>query len=152
MPTIAIDDPYSEDIRALLGVHIAFNQAMTPATNYTLGVDALAHDSVSLFSYRDHGELLAIGALKQLDEDHGEIKSVHTAEAARGRGIGRALVEHVIAVSRKRGYRTLNLETAPRPAYRPAIALYLRLGFTYCGPFADYPPDNPGSVYMELAL
>ena len=65
-------------------------------------MDGLADPSVTFFSFRDGGELLGVAALKQLSSDHGEIKSMHTAETARRQGIGRRLVEHLLAVARER--------------------------------------------------
>jgi putative acetyltransferase len=76
---------------------------------------------------------------------------MHTAEGARRRGIGRALLAHLIAVARERGYRRLSLETGAQPAYAAARELYANAGFTPCGPFAGY-PDSPNSAYMTLAL
>jgi putative acetyltransferase len=95
--------------------------------------------------------LVAIGALKRLTDDHGEVKSMHTAEAARGRGIGAALLRHVIAVAEARGMTRLSLETGSWPYFAPARALYARHGFVECPPFGDYRLD-PMSVFMTLAL
>ena len=95
--------------------------------------------------------LVAIGALKRLTDDHGEVKSMHTAEAARGRGIGSALLRHVIAVAEARGMTRLSLETGSWPYFAPARALYARHGFVECPPFGDYRAD-PNSVFMTLAL
>jgi putative acetyltransferase len=76
---------------------------------------------------------------------------MHTVQAARGRGIGRLLVDHLIHVARERGYRAVSLETGSGPAFAPAHALYTSAGFRPCGPFADYPP-TPNSTYMTLSL
>ena len=149
---ISIDDPGAEDVRALLGRHLEFARATTlPDEVYALDVDALLDPLVTFFSYRADGELLGVAALKRLDEEHAEIKSMHTAEAARGRGIGRALVGHVIAVARERGYRRISLETGAGPAFAPARRLYAAAGFAACGAFGDYTP-SPNSAYMTLVL
>jgi putative acetyltransferase len=118
---------------------------------HALDVDGLCAPSVTFFSLRDGGELLGVAALKRLDDEHAEIKSMHTAEAARGRGVARRLVEHVLAVARERGFRRLSLETGSGPPFVPARRLYASAGFTPCGPFADY-PDSPHSAYMTLTL
>jgi putative acetyltransferase len=89
--------------------------------------------------------------LKQLDAEHAEIKSMHTAEAARGSGIGRALVDHLLAVARELGYRRVSLETGAGPAFAGARRLYARSSFTPCEPFGDYQP-SPNSVCMTLSL
>ena len=94
---------------------------------------------------------MGCGALKEIDAGHGEIKSMRTAEAHRGRGVARAMVAHIVDESRRRGYRRLSLETGAFAAFEPAQRLYASLGFQRCGPFADY-GDDPNSVFMTLAL
>jgi putative acetyltransferase len=149
---IAVDDPAAEDVRALLGRHLEFARATTlPEEVYALDVDALLDPAVTFFSYRIDGELLGVAALKRLDDEHAEIKSMHTAEAARGRGIGRALLDHLIGVAREQGYRRISLETGAGPAFAPARQLYASAGFGPSGPFADYRP-SPNSAYMTLVL
>jgi putative acetyltransferase len=149
---IETDDPRADDVRALLGRHLAYARATTlPHEVYALDVDALADPSVTFFSFRAGGELLGVAALKQLSADHAEIKSMHTAEAARGRGIGRRLAEHLLAVARERGYARVSLETGAGPAFAAARELYARVGFTPCPPFGDYEP-SPNSTCMTLAL
>ena len=95
--------------------------------------------------------LVGIGALRRLTADHGEVKSMHTPEAMRGRGAGSAMLRHIIAAARERGYARLSLETGSTPYFDAARALYRRHGFTECGPFAVYCPD-PNSVFMTLRL
>jgi putative acetyltransferase len=149
---IETDDPRADDVRELLGRHLAYARATTlPDEVYALDVDALAEPSVTFFSFRTGGELLGVAALKQLSAGHAEIKSMHTAEAARGQGIGRRLVEHLLAVARERGYERVSLETGAGPAFAPARELYARAGFAPCPPFGDYEP-SPNSTCMTLAL
>jgi putative acetyltransferase len=149
---IETDDPRADDVRELLGRHLAYAHATTlPHEVYALDVDALADPSVTFFSFRTGGELLGVAALKQLSAEHAELKSMHTAEAARGQGIGRRLVEHLLAVARERGYERVSLETGAGPAFAPARELYARAGFTPCPPFGDYTP-SPNSACMTLEL
>jgi putative acetyltransferase len=149
---IAPDDPRADDVRALLQRHLAHAHAHTlPEEVYALDVDALLDPAVTFFGYRADGELLGVAALKELDDRHAEIKSMHTAEEARGRGVGRALVDHLVAVARARGYRRLSLETGSGPAFAPARRLYAAARFTPCEPFGDYRP-SPNSAYMTLSL
>jgi putative acetyltransferase len=151
-PAIAIDDPRADDVRALLERHLTFARANTaPEDIYALEVDGLVEPSITFFSLRVEGRVLGVAALKHLDDEHGEIKSMHTAEEARGLGVGRALVDHILAVARERGLRRLSLETGSGPAFEPARALYASAGFTPCGPFADY-PDSPTSAFMTRSL
>ena len=149
---ISTDDPRADDVRELLERHLAYaNANSAPEDVHALDVDALRDPSVTFVSFRVDGELLGVAALKRLDGLHAEIKSMHTVEAARGQGIGRAMVDHLIAVARERGYRTLSLETGAGTAFAPARGLYARAGFTPCGPFADY-RASPESAYMTLSL
>ncbi len=154
MPTVEIDvdDPNAEDVRELLRRHLEFAQANTPPEDiHALDVDQFAGPAITLYGYRRDGELLAIGALKQLNGRHAELKSMHTAAEARGRGIGRAMVEHLIGVARDHGFSRVSLETGSTPAFAPARSLYAQAGFTPCGPFGDYPADR-GNTFMTLAL
>ncbi len=95
--------------------------------------------------------LFAVGALRRLTADHGEVKSMHVAQALRGRGAGGALLRHIVAVAQARGYRRLSLETGPMAYFQPARALYRQYGFKACEPFADYGRD-PNSVFITLEL
>jgi putative acetyltransferase len=149
---ISIDDPRADDVRTVLERHLAFARAQTPPDDaHALDVDALAGPDVTFFSFRAGGELLAVGALKELDGDHAEVKSMHTVEAARGRGIGRAMVEHIVGVARERGFRRVSLETGAMAAFAPARSLYANAGFEPCEPFGDYRPSR-NSTYMTMRL
>jgi putative acetyltransferase len=149
---ISTDDPLADDVRELLERHLAYAKAHTAHEDvHALEVEALLDPSVTFFSFRVDGELLGVAALQQLDGRHAEIKSMHTAEAARGQGIGRAMVDHLVGVAREAGYRRVSIETGAGPAFAPARRLYASARFTPCGPFADYGP-NPNAAYMTLSL
>jgi putative acetyltransferase len=149
---ISIDDPRAEDVRELLERHLAFANAHSPPEDvHALDLDGLLHPSVTFFSFRLEGELLGVGALKQLDDQHAELKSMHTAQSARRRGVGRAMVDHLIGVARARGVRRVSLETGSMAAFAPARSLYAGTGFRTCGPFAGYSPSR-NSTFMTLSL
>jgi putative acetyltransferase len=143
---VRADDPAAADVRALLETHLAL-----PEDVHALDVSDLLAESVSFFSIRDDGNLVGVGALKELDPAHGEIKSMHTRETARRRGVGRTMVEYLLALARARGYRRVSLETGSMAAFAPARALYVSVGFETCPPFAGYGP-SPNSICMTLAL
>ena len=107
--------------------------------------------TITFWSVRDGDTLLGCGALKEIDPEHGEVKSMRTPQALRRRGAGRAVLTHILSEARRRGYKRLSLETGSMDAFLPAQKLYESFGFTYCGPFADYKPD-PYSVFMTLTL
>ncbi|HEU5007362.1 MAG TPA: GNAT family N-acetyltransferase [Jatrophihabitantaceae bacterium] len=151
-PLIAIDDPRRDDVRALLEQHLALANQNSPREDvHALDVDGLLNPALTFFSCRTDRSLLGIGALKELDAAHGELKSMHTAAAARGRGIGRAMLTHLVAVARERGYRRLSLETGTMDAFAPARAMYANAGFEPSQPFADYTP-SPNSTFFTLPL
>jgi len=104
-------------VYALLERHLGFAHEHTPIEDvHALDIDGLLDPAVTLFSARRDGVLLGIGALKQLDNDHGELKSMHTAAAARRQGVGRAMVAHLVGVARQRGYQRVSLETGAMDA------------------------------------
>lgn len=149
---ISVDDPRAGDVRGLLLRHLEFAHSHSPPEDvHALDVDGLLDPAVTFFSFRSDGELLAVGALKHLDAQHAELKSMHTARAARGRGIGRAMLDHLIGSARHRGYRRISLETGSMDAFGAARSLYASAGFRPCGPFGDYNPSR-SSVFMTLPL
>ena len=149
---IALDDPRTGDVHALLERHLAFAHDTSPPEDvHALDVTGLLDPSISFFSARRADALVAVGALKQLDSSHGEIKSMHTSVAVRRQGAGRAMLDHLLDLARRRGYRRVSLETGSMEAFAPARALYRSVGFSECGPFAGYQP-SPNSTFMTLVL
>lgn len=150
--TITADDPRAADVRALLETHLELMNALSPPEEvHALDVDALTHPSVTFVGYRAGGELLGVGALKDLGDGHGELKSMHTTAAARGRGVGTAIVDHLVDLATAGGMTRLSLETGTPAAFAPARSLYARRGFAECGPFGDYEP-SPWSTFMTRSL
>jgi putative acetyltransferase len=144
-----LDDPR---VIGLLQHHVARARAETaPGSAHALDLAELRGPEVRFWSAWVGDELVGVGALKRLDAEHGEIKSMHTAEAARGRGVGSALLRHIMAEARAAGMGRLSLETGSWPYFLPARALYARHGFVECGPFGDY-RDDPNSIFMTIAL
>jgi putative acetyltransferase len=136
----------------LLLYHFTSARAETaPGSAHALDLDGLQSHDITFWTAWDGETLAAIGALKQLSKDHGEVKSMHTAPAARGKGVGSAMLRHIIACARSRGILRLSLETGSWDYFRPAVALYRKHGFIECPPFADYVPD-PNSIFMTLDL
>lgn len=149
---IAVEDPASPEVAAFLGEHLADMYATSPPESvHALDVSALQAESVTFWTARSAGVLLGCGALKEIAPDHGEIKSMRTTAAARGRGVGAALLAHVVATAQQRGYARLSLETGTQEYFAPARRLYLRHGFTECEPFGDYTLDE-NSAYFTREL
>ena len=136
----------------LLNIHVARAQAETArGSAHALDLAGLQAPDVRFWAIWEGETLLAVGALKQLAPDHGEVKSMHTALSARRKGIGSAMLRHIIACARSRGISRLSLETGSWDYFQPAIALYRKHGFVECQPFDDYVQD-PNSVFMTLHL
>lgn len=144
-----LDDP---DVLALLREHLqGMADHSPPESIHALDVEGLKAPGITFWTMRDGSEVLGCIALKQLDERHGEIKSMRTASARLRKGVGAALLEHLVAEARRRGYERLSLETGSGPGFEAAHALYRKFGFVECGPFADYRED-PFSRFMTIVL
>jgi len=149
---IAVEDPSGPEVAAFLGEHLADMHATSPPESvHALDVEALRGELVTFWTVRDGSVLLGCGALKEIATSHGEIKSMRTTAAARGRGVGAAMLAHIVATAQERGYARLSLETGTQEYFAPARRLYLRHGFVACGPFADYTLD-PNSAYFTREL
>ncbi|WP_375249816.1 GNAT family N-acetyltransferase [Sphingomonas sp.] len=149
---VRADDPRHPRVAPLVAEHIADQLGNTPAGfAFVLGADALAAPDIDFFSVWDGDTLMGMGALKVLGADSGEVKSMRSTTAARGRGAGHAVLRHIIATARARGYRALYLETGTTPPYDAALTLYRRAGFVSCPPFGDY-VASPHNQFLMLDL
>ncbi len=136
----------------LLKFHLDTNIAVTPPGSvHSLELDALKVPQIDFFSGWDDDALLVIGAIKEIEAGHGEIKSMRTVETHRANGLGARMLDHLIDHARQKGMRRLSLETGSFDYFEPARKLYAKRGFTYCEPFGDYRPD-PNSVFMTKVL
>ncbi len=146
------DDLSGPEIADLLVIHAETMLAASPREScHFLAIDGLRDPAITVWSIWESGALIGCGALKALGGAQGEIKSMHTRAALRGRGLGRAMLEHILMEAHTRNYTALWLETGSMDAFRPARRLYEAYGFRYCGPFGDY-TDDPNSVFMHLRL
>jgi len=149
---IITDNLTSPEIHALLNEHLQNMFALSPPDSvHALDLTRLKAPEITFWSIWDGSLLLGCGALKELDDKHGEIKSMRTPAALRRRGAGRAMLLHIIDVARARSYERLSLETGSHPAFTAAHQLYESAGFAFCGPFGDYVAD-PNSVFMTRLL
>lgn len=152
MMRIVEGDLCDSRVVGLLHTHLTSARAeTTPGSAHALDLTGLQSPDISFWTIWDDETLLGIGALKRLSADHGEIKSMHTAQSMRARGAGSAMLRHIIATARASGMSRLSLETGSWEYFRPAQAFYRSHGFVECPPFADYVLD-PSSVFMSLDL
>jgi len=136
----------------LLHYHLINSRTQTaPGSAHALDLKGLQSPDINFWTAWDGKTLIAMGALKLLSEDHGEVKSMRTAQAAQRKGVGSAMLQHIISVARSRGIWRLSLETGSWDYFRPAIAFYRSHGFVECPPFADYVLE-PNSIFMTLDL
>lgn len=143
-----VDDLSGDGVRGLIAQHLSEMHAVSPPESvHALDVDRLRDPSVTFWSAWDGDALVGCGALKRLDAERGEIKSMRIADSYRNRGFGRPILDHLIAQARAMDLRSLWLETGSTPEFAPAIRLYERAGFVRCGPFGDYVLD-PYSIFM----
>lgn len=147
-----LDDLSGEPTRALIAKHLAGMHASSPPESvHAFDIDKLRQPGVTFWSAWLGEEIAGCGALKRLDAQRGELKSMRVADTFLGRGVGRAMLEHLIVEARKRGLRSLWLETGSSAAFIPALRLYESAGFVRCGPFDGY-TDDPFSVFMTRAI
>ncbi|HEY1818846.1 MAG TPA: GNAT family N-acetyltransferase [Trebonia sp.] len=148
---IIVDDPRRPEVRALLERHLTFCLSETPPEHsFALDVDGLLDPKVTFVSYRDGDTVLGVAAIKELSAADVELKSMHTVAEARGRGVGRALLSHLLDTARTRGYQRVFLETGTTPGFAAARALYESAGFVPTGPFADYPVTGDNCFYTRV--
>jgi len=149
---IRVDDLRGLEIRALLEEHLrSMHELSPPESVHALDLAALRRPEITFWTAWSDGALVGCGALKELGHAHGEVKSMRTAMAHRRSGVGRVMLEHIVAEARVRAHTRLSLETGSMDAFLPARRLYESFGFGYCAPFADYVED-PHSVFMTRAL
>ncbi|MCY1647961.1 GNAT family N-acetyltransferase [Caulobacter sp. SL161] len=139
-------------IIALLAHHFATMRSTGPEEScHVMPLDAMRQADLDFFAAWDGDALAGFGAVKPLGDGHGEIKSMHTAAAHRGRGVGQAVLDHLLTHARALGLQRLSLETGAGDFFIPARAMYARNGFQACEPFGDYRPD-PNSAFMTRTL
>ena len=149
---IRLDDLSGGEVIALLHEHLADMYATSPAESvHALDVDALKASNIRFFSAWQDGLLAGCVAIKALDTQQAELKSMRTATAFRGKGVGQALLQFIIDHAKTQGFRSLSLETGTQDYFTPARKLYRKFGFTDCGPFDQYKPDLH-SHFMTLNL
>jgi putative acetyltransferase len=149
---IVEDDLWEPEIVELLELHLAeAHRVSPPGSVHAMTIERLREPDVTLWSVWDGDALAACGALKEIDSSHGEIKAMRAASEYRGKGAGRAVLEHIIEEAKARGYTRLSLETGRTDDYLPARTLYEAYGFEPCAAFADYVLDD-FSICMTRTL
>jgi putative acetyltransferase len=149
---IKLDDLTGPEVAQLLDEHLQ-NMAKhsPPESRHALNLEELRKPEITFWSVWENGHLVGCGALKELDNTHGEIKSMRTSSSHLRKGVAKKVLQHIIEEAKNRNYRRLSLETGSMAAFEPARRLYASFGFQYCKPFSDYMED-PNSVFMTMEL
>lgn len=150
---ITIEKSLSEELSQLLQAHWVFCTTTTPIEHvYALDASKLFTPDITVFGARVLGELVGVGAIRKLDADHAELKSMHTLAKSRGNGIGKAMVAHIEAFAKLEGMKRLSLETGSSEAFKPARELYKSLGYEECEAFGDYVLSEHNTCMTKILL
>jgi len=149
---IRVGELRNEDVITLLQEHHEDMLSHSPAESvHALDLNALEAPDITFWSFWINQELVGVGALKEIDKEHGEIKSMRTSTDHLRKGVARKLLEHIMKQANIRSYKRLSLETGTMDAFLPAHKLYQQFGFQECQPFGNYKED-PYSMFMTKSI
>ncbi|MGN7411063.1 GNAT family N-acetyltransferase [Paenibacillus sp. SAF-068] len=149
---IKVDDLSGVQVKALIAEHLQGMAADSPPESiHALNLDGLKKPEITFWCAWEGEDLLGCGAIKELDPEHAELKSMRTASAHLRKGVARKILDHILEVATERGYKRISLETGSMDSFIPARKLYEDFGFEYCEPFADYILD-PNSTFMTKTI
>jgi putative acetyltransferase len=150
-PVITIEESLGEELAQLLKAHWLFCTSTTPIEHvYALDASRLFTPDITVFGARVNGELLGVGALRKLDQEHAELKSMHTLAKSRELGIGKAMVAHIEQFAKEEGVKRISLETGATEPFKPARQLYESLGYQDCEAFGEYVLSEDNTCMTKL--
>ncbi len=142
----------NSEVNELLNKHFIELRSVSPeGSTHVLDIDGLKDKSIKFWSLWDNNQLIGCGALKFLEKNHGEFKSIRVADKFRRSGIGEKIIKHLIEEAKKLEISKLSIETGAGDFFIPARKLFSKFGFKKCMPFAHYKED-PNSCYYTLDL
>jgi len=148
---ISTEKSLTDELATLLQAHWLFCTSTTPIEHvYALDASKLFTPDITVFGARVHGELVGVGAIRILDAEHAELKSMHTLAKLRGLGIGKAMVDHIEQFAKEQGVKRLSLETGATEPFKPARLLYKSLGYQDCEAFGDYVLSEDNTCMTKL--
>ena len=140
------------EVNELLRKHFIELRSVSPAgSTHVLDIDGLKNPSIKFWSLWENEKLMGCGALKFLNENHGEFKSIRVADQYRGKGYGQKIITHLIAEAKELKIKKISIETGSGEFFKSARSLFKNFGFKKCEPFAHYKTD-PNSCYMTLEI
>ena len=136
----------------LLRKHFIELRSVSPAgSTHVLDIDGLKNPSIKFWSLWENEKLMGCGALKFLNENHGEFKSIRVADQYRGKGYGKKIISHLIAEAKELKIKKISIETGSGEFFKSARRLFKNFGFEKCEPFSHYKTDA-NSCYMTLEI
>lgn len=149
---IRLDDLSGPEVVELVREHLQGMRMITPLESvHALDLEQLKKPEITFWSAWEGNQLVGCGALKELNDKHGEVKSMRTSSSHLRKGVAKRILQHILNEAKQRGYEEISLETGSTDSFEPARRLYASFGFQYCKPFADY-IDDPHSVFMTMKL
>jgi len=140
------------EVDELLKKHFIELRSVSPeGSTHVLDIKGLKDPSIKFWSLWENDELIGCGALKFLDKEHGEFKSIRLADKFRKKGNGIKIIKHLIEEAKKLNIKKISIETGAGSFFKPARNLFNLCGFKTCKPFAHYQQDV-NSVYMNLLI
>ena len=148
---ISVEESLGDELTQVLQAHWLFCTSSTPIEHvYALEPAKLFTPDITVFGARVNGELVGVGALRKLDEDHAELKSMHTLANSRGNGIGKAMVAQIEEFAKQHGVKRISLETGAKEPFKPARELYKSLGYENCEAFGVYVLSEDNTCMTKL--
>ena len=140
------------EVNHLLTKHFIELRSVSPDDScHVLDIKGLKDSSIKFWSFWDNNQLIGCAALKFLEDEHGEFKSIRVEDNSRGKGVGEKIISHLIEVAKNEGIKRLSIETGAGDFFKSARKLFKKFGFKTCRPFADYKED-PNSCYFDLEI
>ena len=142
----------NQEVHELLVKHFIELRSVSPeGSTHVLDIAGLKDPSIKFWSLWEEDDLVGSGALKFLDKEHGEFKSIRVSDRFRNKGNGLKVIDHLIKEAKKLNIRRLSLETGAGDFFLNARKLFNKCGFEVCGPFSHYKNDI-NSVYMTMLI
>ena len=142
----------NSEVNEMLVKHFIELRSVSPkGSTHVLDINGLKDPLIKFWSLWEDGQLMGIGALKFIDNFHGEFKSIRVNDKFRKKGYGHKLIAHLIEEAKKLNIKRLSLETGAGEFFAPARNLFDKSGFKICDPFAHYKKDI-NSMYMTMLI
>ncbi len=140
------------EVNKLLNKHFVELRSVSPeGSAHVLDIEGLKVSSIKFWSLWENENLLGCGALKFLNENHGEFKSIRIADKYRNKGFGTKIINHLINKAKNLNIKKISVETGSGDFFKSARKLFKKCGFSPCKPFAHYKED-PNSRYFSLEI